>query len=274
MRLHNRLFFPLAIMISIFQPSPCLSADLCSRIDISTISDMAGVDLTKALIVSKTQIQDPDLCQVILKIPGRYIPCYVSDNSLILGHLYRDGQNISQHRISETKKSVFAAKTAELDKLVAFSYRPSVGPVGERRTLYLITDPLCPYCHEIEPQLRDLADKHNLQVNLILYSVHGSHGKEKCIEAVCRNFSFNEYINDGWRKKDPGRYDCDKGRLLIENTRKTASEIGIESVPMFILDDGRSITGADLTALEMLVSREKRIESSLNGRDLNAEGSE
>jgi thiol:disulfide interchange protein DsbC len=272
MRLHNRLFFPLAIMISIFQSWPCLSADFCSRIDISTISAMAGVDLTKALIVSKTQIQDPDLCQVILKIPGRYVPCYVSDNSVILGHLYREGQNISQHGISEIKKSVFAAKMAELDKIAAFSYRPSVGPVGKKRTLYLITDPLCPYCHEIEPQLRDMADKHNLQVNLILYSVHGSHGTEKCIEAVCRNFSFNDYINDGWRKKDPEEYGCDKGRLLIENTIKTASEIGIESVPMFILDDGRSVAGADLTALEMLVSQERLIESGLNGRNLNAEG--
>lgn len=274
MRLKNRLFFFIVIMSGIFQPWPCLSADLCSRINISTISDMAGLDLTKALIVSKKQIQDPDLCQVILKIPGRYIPCYVSDNSVILGHLYRDGQNISQHGISEIKKSVFAIKTADLNKVTAFSYRSSIGAAAERRNLYLITDPLCTYCHEIEPQLRDMADKYNLQVNMILYSVHGSHGTEKCIEAVCRNFSFSDYINDDWRKKEPGKHDCDKGRLLIENTRKTISEIGIESVPMFILDDGRSITGADLIALEILVSQKKRIESGLNGRDLYTEGSE
>jgi len=240
------------IVLSIFTVPPCFSGDPCSEIDVPAISNiLKGDSLSGASIVSKEPIKDLGLCEVILKTPsGQYLPCYVSRHSMILGHLYKDGQNISQDRTTRIRKSVFLSLKSELNGVVAFIYRPRV----KKNNVYMITDPLCPYCHKTESRIKELANQYNAQINVILYTVHGPYGEKKCIEAVCRNFSLDEYQKDNWRKTNTDDYQCEKGDLLMENAKKLIHQIGISGVPTFILDDGQSVSGANLTALTKLLA--------------------
>jgi hypothetical protein len=84
------------IALSIFTVPPCFCGDPCSGIDLSAISKiLKGDSLSGASVVSKEPIKDLGLCEVMLRTEaGQYLPCYVSGNSMILGHLYKDGQNI------------------------------------------------------------------------------------------------------------------------------------------------------------------------------------
>ncbi|MBW1795652.1 MAG: thioredoxin fold domain-containing protein [Deltaproteobacteria bacterium] len=240
------------IALSIFTAPPCFCGDPCSEIDLSAISKiLKGDSLSGASIVSQEPIKDLGLCEVILKTQtGQYLPCYVSRNSLILGHLYKDGQNISQNKVTQIRKSVFLSLDSKLNRVVAFIYRPRV----TKTNVYMITDPLCPYCHKVESRIKELANKYNAQINVILYSVHGPYGEKKCVEAVCRNFTLDDYQKNNWRKRNTDDYQCEKGDLLIENAKKVIHKIGISGVPTFILDDGRSVSGANLTALTKLLT--------------------
>lgn len=240
------------IALSIFTIPPCFCGDPCSEIDLSAISKiLKGDSLSGASVVSREPIKDLGLCEVILKTQtGQYLPCYVSGDSMILGHLYNDGQNISQNKTTQIRKSVFLSLKSKLNRVVAFKYRPRI----TKTNVYMITDPLCPYCHKVESRIKELANKYNAQINVILYSVHGPYGEKKCVEAVCRNFTLDEYQKDSWRKRNTDNYQCEKGDLLIENAKKVIHQIGIGGVPTFILDDGRSVSGADLTALTKLLT--------------------
>ena len=80
------------------------------------------------------------------------------------------------------------------------------------------------------------------------------YGEKKCVEAVCRNFTLDDYHKESWRKRNTDDYQCEKGDLLIENAKKLIHQIGISGVPTFILEDGRSVSGANLTALTKLLT--------------------
>lgn len=240
------------IALSIFTVPPCFCGDPCSEIDLSAISKiLKGDSLSGASVVSKEPIKDLGLCEVMLRTQGgQYLPCYVSGNSMILGHLYKNGQNISQNKTIQIRKSVFLSLKSKLNGVVAFIYRPRV----TKTNVYMITDPLCPYCHKVESQIKELADKYNAKINIILYSVHGPYGEKKCVEAVCRNFTLDEYQKESWRKRNTEDYQCEKGDLLIENAKKVIHKIGIDGVPTFILEDGRFASGANLAALTKLLT--------------------
>jgi len=240
------------IALSIFTVPPCFCGDPCSEIDLSAISKiLKGDSLSGASVVSKEAIKDLGLCEVMLRTQtGQYLPCYVFGNSMILGHLYKDGQNISQNKTTQIRKSVFLSLKSKLNGVVAFIYRPR----ATKTNVYMITDPLCPYCHRVESRIKELANKYNARINIILYSVHGPYGEKKCVEAVCRNFTLDEYQKESWRKRNTDDYQCEKGDLLIENAKKLIHKIGIDGVPTFILEDGRSASGANLAALTKLLT--------------------
>ena len=240
------------IALSILGVRPGFCGDACSEIDMPAISKiLKGDALSGASIVSKEPIQDLGLCEVILQTQsGQYLPCYVCRDFMILGHLYKDGQNISENRTARIRKSLFLSLKPELNSAVAFIYRPKV----KKTNVFMITDPLCPYCHKAEPQIKALADKYHAQINVILYSVHGPNGDKKCVEAVCRNFALDAYQKEQWRKENTDDFQCEKGVLLIEKARNLVHQIGITGVPTFILDDGRSVSGANLDALKRLLA--------------------
>ena len=216
---------------------------------------------SRAKILNKRKVKG--LCEVVLDLNGRFYPCYVGKDFLLMGQMYSNGQLVSKPVIERLKakkeqkdKKLFLSKKSELDKLAAIVYTPSK---KAKRVLYMFTDPLCPFCHKMESKIKEIVDKYNVTLKVMLYSVHPPKGPKKAIEAVCKKFTLDKYLSENWRKEkdeEVNKYQCKQGKQLIEKTSKIARELGVRGVPTFIMDDGTRVVGARINELEKLLKKE------------------
>ena len=251
MRLRTVMMTVLAVLALTAQPG--FSGDVCSGVSMDAILTGVGSRnwrsfLEGASIRSMRPVKGMEVCEAILKMPrGGYLACYVSSGKVIVGHLFVDGRNLSQARISELRKADFAAARPELDRVVAFTYTPEGKKRGE---VYMITDPLCPFCHRAEAGIVEIAKEFNVELKVILYGVHGEAGDKRAIQAVCRHLSFDDYVKGDWKKRPFDEGQCEEGKTLIARARAVVGKLGIGGVPMFFLEDGGSVTGANLPELK------------------------
>lgn len=229
---------------SIAAAENAVDAGLCSNIDLNWLR--AHAPIPRSEIVSRRVVED--LCEVMLKIGSDLVPIYAGKNFLLAGELYSHRRQITQDVIGNIKKAEFKKSINKIEKIVAFEYQP---PNANGTAIYMISDPLCGYCEKAAAQIGFIANKYGVTVKTILFNVHGEQGKEKCLEAICRNFDLDQYVAPGW-KKAPGAKDqqCKKGFDLYNDSIRQIRKLGIRGVPAFFLDDGTRINGADMAALE------------------------
>jgi len=215
----------------------------------------------RATIVNKRQVKG--YCEIVLNINGRLMPIYLKDDLLIWGRIYSKGQELSKNIIAKLKveqnkknKQEFLKKRSQLDKLAAIVYKPSP---QAKKVLYMITDPVCPFCKRAESSIKQLVDKYNVILKIVLFSVHPPKGEQKAIEAVCRGFNLDQYLKHEWKKKkvEP-KYECKKGKELIQETKKVVQALGVRGVPTFIFEDGSKVVGARISELEALLKKETK----------------
>jgi thiol:disulfide interchange protein DsbC len=179
----------------------------------------------------------------------------VGSDFVIAGAMFRNQIPIISRKLTEVALPVDQGTLATLEASVAFTYRPVKASSG--RVLYMVTDPLCPYCNEAAKQVRDVADRRSITVKAVLYTVHGDQrtgvgkGYEKAMEAICRGFDFEQYLALAWKEGSLSQtFRCPRGKTLLRLAADAAEALGIDSVPTFILNDGTRITGADMQALD------------------------
>jgi len=72
---------------------------------------------------------------------------------------------------------------------------------------------------------------------------------------VCRKLSFDDYTKGNWKDENKtDQYQCRDGVNLIEASEKITGYLGIDGVPVFFLENGQRIDGADMPALESALS--------------------
>ena len=220
------------------------SGNICR--DITLAAMQRHVPIPPATILSKQPVNG--ICEVILDINGQYVPVYVGREFVIAGEMFQDKKQITQTRLDTLKAEKFIRLRSDIEACVAMSYAPSQ---KKKHTIYMITDPVCPFCHQAESQLKDFADTHDAEFKIILSSVHPPVGRRKAVEAVCRNLSLDDYISGKWQDENKtDAHQCGAGIDLISASEKIVAELGISGVPVFFLENGRRIDGADMTALE------------------------
>ncbi|RPJ80579.1 MAG: hypothetical protein EHJ94_06175 [Deltaproteobacteria bacterium] len=224
------------------------SGDVCMDITLETMQ--AHVPIPPSTILSKQEVNG--VCEVILDINGQYVPVYAGKNFIIAGEMFQDKKQITQSRIDGLNAEKFIRLKPDIEKCVALSYTPKK---GIKQTIYMITDPVCPFCHQAESQLKEFAEKNAVAFKIILASVHPPVGKQKAIEAVCRNLSLDDYIKGTWQEENKtSQYQCQKGLALIDASEKVVTQLGLDGVPVFFLENGQRIDGADMLALESALS--------------------
>jgi thiol:disulfide interchange protein DsbC len=223
--------------------------DVCSNINDKFIKD--HLPLSNFKIMSKRQIND--LCEVVVKTRNRLLPFYAGKNFIVSGSMYQGGYRITTQTIVRLIAENFKRHLNLLKKSVAFSYIPS----GKTSlVIYMVTDPLCPYCNNAEKKVKDLADKYHVTVKTVLISVHGKEGQKKCVEAVCRDFGAEEYSSLQWKTSAVNEeYQCQKGKDLLSLAEHVSDLLMVDGVPSFYLDDGTFVDGANIDALEKAVKR-------------------
>ena len=223
----------------------------CQGIDLHWIQKHAPVPSAK--IVFQKEVEG--LCEMILDIGGEMVPLYAGREFLIAGEMFVNKRQVSQQSImtlqserdSEMKKR-FAEIKPRLEQNVAFQYKPAI---KGKKSLYMFTDPLCPYCNKAGNELKTVADQSGITIKAIIFNVHGDPGRENAVAAVCRKYDFEQYLRSDWKSQSKGKEDdCESGRQLYDQSMQIGRDMGIRGVPFFVTEDGEIIRGADLDAIK------------------------
>ena len=181
----------------------------------------------------------PGFCEAVIDTGGPFKNVVYVDSGgrfAFLGQLVdlKQGENLTRKRLQELSR-LSPAKLKELEKLVAFT----AGKGG--KSVYLITDPDCPFCKRLEKTLYELINEGKLTVKVILMPLEKLHpkAKEKCVAIICDGKGFPELMA-GYTSTN----QCEEGRRKVEEARKYLASLGIRGTPVLVLPDGRLLRGA------------------------------
>ncbi len=223
--------------------------DACTDITMQALR--AQVPIPPAVILSRRDVNG--VCEVILDIRGQMVPVYAGRNYAIAGEMYQAKKQITQDKLNQLKAKRFRSLKAEVKKCVAMTLKPKDKAVT--KTVYMITDPVCPFCHRAETRLKEFAAKYGAEFKFVFNSVHLPVGREKAIEAVCRKLSAEDYLKDSWKKDNKTQqYQCAGGVELIKRSESLARKLGVRGVPLFYLENGETVVGANMPALARALS--------------------
>jgi len=242
----------IAILVLFATAAAVYGGSLCNEDNKTVLSFLnKHVPIPPAKIVSKREVYG--LCEIILQIKGEFVPVYATDQFVLAGEMFRNRHPVTQEKIKKVQAGLFISMRSQIDKVVAMTYKP-VMLSKVQHTMYMFTDPVCPYCHLAEVGIRQLLKEHNTVLKVVFFPVHLPEGKEKAIEAVCRKLDFQAYIKDDWRKEKKMQYQCEEGERLVEKSIVVARKLGIRAVPTFYLDNGKRVTGANKGLIEKIFS--------------------
>jgi thiol:disulfide interchange protein DsbC len=231
----------------------CLAAgkpDACKGITMQALR--ARVPIPPAAILSKRDVNG--VCEVILDIRGEFVPVYAGKDYVIAGEMYQARKQITQATISGLKAKRFTSLKPEVEKCVAMTLKPKGKAVSQ--TVYMITDPVCPFCHRAETRLKEFTQKYGAAFKIVFNSVHPPVGTQKAIEAVCRGLSAEDYLKGAWKKDNKTQqYQCPKGTELIKRSESVTKKLGVRGVPVFYLENGETVVGANIPALARALSK-------------------
>ncbi len=224
----------------------------CEEITLESIQKHVPFELpSDTEIISQREVKG--LCEVIVRIRGRYAAFYVGKDFVISGQMFSNKESIPFQEIEKKQTKLFLNLKNDLEKVVAIMYTPS--PTAHH-AVYMFTDPRCPWCNRMVPEIKRMADEYNIVVKLIFYPVHLPRGKEEAIEAICRKLDLPAYLNGEWKKENKTKsYQCEKGKKLIKTSMEIGKKLGISGVPTFYLEDGKMIVGANVRQLEEALSK-------------------
>jgi thioredoxin-related protein len=133
-----------------------------------------------------------------------------------------------------------------IDEAVCIYYRPS----GEiRHTVYMFEDPKCYYCKEALLKIKGILVKHHADLKILFKA--SSDSRPIAIDAICRNAGLEKFIEMLYTQTNESeRLSCEQGKMLADKASNLAKELYISKVPVFFLENGTMIQGANLTGLE------------------------
>ena len=213
---------------------------ICDQMDFSKVVNMPPYEVAFKRPLSR------DLCEVILKISGKYVPVFVGRDFIIGGELFVDNRNVTLERIKELMRRDFLAARKELDEVAAFAYEPR----RAHRTVYLFTDPQCPFCERAKKVLKDWADREKVRIKVVWLPLHTG-SKAMAIGGICSRMTYQDYL--------AGRYGgklCKAGKAKVKKEVALAKRLHVNATPTIIVDTGERIVGFNLQKLEAAFGRE------------------
>ena len=152
---------------------------------------------------------------------------------------------VGQMMATATKKNLTAARVDELNR-VDISRIPEDQTIQYKkgngsRTVYVFSDPDCPYCQQLE---KDLATLDDVTVRIVLYPLASIHpdapAKARAIWcAPDRAASWSAWMLD---QRAPAAAQCDGDP--VESLIALGRELRVVSTPTIVFQDGRRFTGA------------------------------
>ncbi len=235
------------ILIFVSLPWPAFAQSVCHDITLETISRHLAMPGTAKIIQKHDR---GSVCEVILRTRDSLAPLYVAQDFVLIGQLFQDRQPITQKTVEALKhtaqkeqeeisrqkaiqekyrKDFLRSRISQLEKCVCITLRPE-GKIMDQ--VYIITDPGCSHCKNALKELRKLSVESGIMVNLIIAPILGDQSRSMAAHAVCKKFSYEEYLEMKMPLKLP--LACKAGKEYIKNTLAFLEKADINSVPMII----------------------------------------
>lgn len=122
-----------------------------------------------------------------------------------------------------------------------------LGNAAAKNTLYVFSDPDCPYCAKAHNELMALVkDTTNLKVYLILFGldVHpNANPKANAIIAASKHDMIKalQMLDDCYKGRPIDKYTGDKN--IAADHKKIAADLGIKGLPTMVFSDGKQMIG-------------------------------
>ncbi len=218
------------------EPNPCLTG-------MDTIQKHAFLP-PKFKILSQTPVHG--LCEIIVESSGKYFPLYVSPDYVLVGDMFQDQKAVTKRKIDELEVATAEQKRKVLDDCVSITYTPQERNI--HRSLYMIADPDCHYCQTAGSQIKTISERYGMAIKLIIAPLRENNPKARA--AICNQMNIDEYLDLSASETKREGEECDRAEELLAKTRATTEQLGVKGVPLFILDNGKRVEGANLKALE------------------------
>lgn len=225
-----------------FQGPPGCGQD-CSSCHSFTKEDAGKLLKLDVTSVSKAPVSG--LWEVIGSQNGRNVRVYV-DYGKKYAVLINNFIPISSIRKPPAMKKVDVKSIPLSDSMV-------VGDPSAKNKIIVFSDPDCPFCRKLHPELKDIVKKRkDIAFYIKLFPLVKLHPQsyEKSKAIMCKKS--NKVLDDAFEGKDIPKADCDT--KVPDENMKLAEKLGISGTPTIILPDGRVIPGyVDAPSILMLL---------------------
>jgi thiol-disulfide isomerase/thioredoxin len=212
--------------------------------------------IMKGAKIYKQKEITPQVCSIIMQVQtpmgqSQFVPIFtLGDKGIIIGTLFQNKQNVTGTELMAIQQAAssknFASVKNELNSIAMATYTP---PKPNGKILYAFVDPLCPFCHMVEPKLQKLADESHYTVKIMPFIVHGQPAYDKAASFICSKLNFADYI-----KGDFGRANvCPQAKDLLTKAQKIDTKLGLSGTPTFFTSDGKMIVGANEVELKQVL---------------------
>lgn len=225
MRTLRKFLIPLS-MLAAFSPAIAhAEVDVEMTVKLQTLYPKTKFNQVNTTIV-------PGLSEVIMGQNIAYVD--QSGRYFLFGKLYdmKSQQDLTQGRMEEVQK----VDMARLDKSLAFKRVKGNGS----RSVYLFSDPDCPYCRQAEKAIAGLDNVTIYTFMMPLSSIHPE-AHAKSVSIWCAKNPSAAWDDLMLNNKEPKPAKCDHP---VDKVLALAASMNINGTPTMFAEDGRRISGS------------------------------
>lgn len=189
-------------------------------------------------VIAKSFQKSVNMCQIIVSVNGTNAPLYVTANrdAVLTGDIFTNRVSLAKNTIDQIEAKDFKQYEGEISEAVAFTYKP---PAPIKGTIYMVTDPDCPYCERAKDPIKRFADENGMEVRVVFYPMpFHPEAKPKAVRGICGKMDYNDYL--------AARYNgdlCKEGEEKISKAMDIVRKLGISGTPTFVNGNGRRVPG-------------------------------
>lgn len=284
MRKLTTLFFILFLSVFSFsEAEKCLQP---KDVTVKKVEEVLSPVLGGAKVVAVSKSPIKDMYEVVIEARGKKIPVYIDCtlNYLVTGEIIdiKEKRSLTRERarqlaLEESKEKIEKLKKVigekKLQKLkealgerfadikiidlekVPKKYLFSYGNPAAKLTVYVVTDPECPFCAKFDTEMQKvLKERNDVKFEIILFPLpFHKHAQKITQRIVCEKSlskkreilekSFEVIRNRDEKKLEELGKECEEGKKAIQEHLKFGSDAGIGGTPTLIFPYGIVVSG-------------------------------
>ncbi|MGE5894928.1 MAG: DsbC family protein [bacterium] len=193
-------------------------------------------------VISIAPASVADLWEVVANAGGRKTIVYIdaTKKNVFIGSILNieTKKNITKERFEEFNK-VDVSQIPLKDSLI-------LGDPKAKIKVFVFTDPDCPYCVKLHPELKKATETRKdiaFYIKLFPLPMHPQAAeKSKAIACEKSNDKAVKMLEDAYDKKEIAKPSCDT--KAIEENLKIGQALGINGTPTLVLPTGKLMSGA------------------------------